>query len=164
MSVFTLERCTILKFDPLPVSLIVGRVKKRLQNLSLSAVENIKPPPSRKVMCYPSQLACPSPRLPATMVTSCVEGDTTTVRFMRDAHKINTPHMFKLVSAAETPTTCLFKRNFGCFVMVERMSTLLLMPGVRVLQEQLYKWNTRDDLRFEHFMPRVYCLLRRYQV
>lgn len=29
--------------------------------------------------------------------------------------------------------------------------------------EQLYRWNTRDDLKFEHFLPRVWTLLRRYQ-
>ena len=31
-------------------------------------------------------------------------------------------------------------------------------------QEQLYRWNCRDDPRFENFLSRVWCLLRRYQV
>ena len=66
--------------------------------LCFPAVENIKSPQERKVMCYPIQLACPAPRIPPTMVTSNVDGETTTIRYMRDSLKINTTHMFKLVS------------------------------------------------------------------
>ncbi|KAI0233395.1 mRNA (2'-O-methyladenosine-N(6)-)-methyltransferase [Lamellibrachia satsuma] len=29
--------------------------------------------------------------------------------------------------------------------------------------EQLYRWNCRDDPRYENFLPRVWCLLRRYK-
>lgn len=33
-----------------------------------------------------------------------------------------------------------------------------------MFQEQLYKLNCRDDPRFDHFLGRVWCLLRRYHV
>lgn len=68
-------------------------------DVCFSAVEHVRTPPERKVMCYPIQLACPAPRIPPNMVTSNVDGETTTVRYSRDSHKINTAHMFKLVGA-----------------------------------------------------------------
>ena len=64
---------------------------------SILAAENVRSPPERKVMCYPVQLPSTAPRIPPTMVTSNVDGETTTIRYGRDSHKINTAHMFKLV-------------------------------------------------------------------
>ncbi|XP_064466906.1 mRNA (2'-O-methyladenosine-N(6)-)-methyltransferase-like isoform X2 [Ornithodoros turicata] len=56
-------------------------------------------------------------------------------------------------------------------ILTDKDSTLLRYKGehVRVNTlyfqklEQLYRWNCTDDRKFENFLPRVWCMLKRYQ-
>lgn len=56
-------------------------------------------------------------------------------------------------------------------VLTDKDSTLLRYKGevVRINTlyfqklEQLYRWNCTDDRKFENFLPRVWCMLKRYQ-
>lgn len=56
-------------------------------------------------------------------------------------------------------------------VLTDKDGTLLRYKGelVRINTlyfqklEQLYKWNCTDDRKFENFLPRVWCMLKRYQ-
>lgn len=56
-------------------------------------------------------------------------------------------------------------------VLTDKDSTLLRYKGevVRINTlyfqklEQLYRWNCTDDRKFENFLPRVWCMVKRYQ-
>ena len=103
--------CLGMNFPPRPAltvtvqqavaTLLTPPSGRRLMS-SLSAVSAVKPPtnlaPTSKVMCYPVQMAVPSPRLPAVELHT--EGDATFLRFKGEALKINTTHFHKLVRAS----------------------------------------------------------------
>lgn len=46
----------------------------------------------------------------------------------------------------------------------DEVTRSLLNPLLSVIQWLLYRYSCVDDSAFERFLPRVWCLLRRYQV
>jgi len=65
------------------------------------AVEQIaEPPSSRRVVCYPVQLATPAP-LPAAVLDRKEQGEMTLLTFRGDTQRLNTPYFHKMVSACK---------------------------------------------------------------
>lgn len=104
---------------------------------------------TRKVWCYPVQFAAPCPRLPN--IDYMVEKDLVLLRYNKnDTVSINTQYMQKLVS---------FQIIFCNYSLA---SSFHYYPLKTCSQEQLYRYNCFDDRKFELFLPRVWCLLKRY--
>lgn len=112
----------------------------------------LPPPIMRKVWCYPVQFSVVSPRMPP--VEYITERDHMIIKFTHssiqqpDTQYINLTHLQKLVSnqvKARLIRIKTFQRFFFFF-----------------LQEQLYRFNCFDDKKFDYFIGRVWCLLKRY--
>jgi len=66
-------------------------------NVSAAVEQIAEPPPSRRVVCYPVQLATPAP-LPAAVVERKEQGEMTLLTFRGDTQRLNTPYFHKMVS------------------------------------------------------------------
>lgn len=127
------------------------------------------PPQLRLVSCYPVRLGLPSPPLP--QVELHFENDMACLRIRGEMVKVNRGHFSKLVSVF---------RNTGHRLTSETSGSVKLRPHYQnpqsqqeihaspfllcVLKELLYRYSCVDDPRFEKFLSRVWCLLKRYQV
>jgi len=118
------------------------------------------PPQSRLVYCYPVRLATPTPPLPR--VELHFENDMACLRFRGEMVKVNRGHFSKLVSTGRSHGYQPHSSVLTCYLSLCLSShlSLYLFPH----QELLYRYSCIDDPRFERFLSRVWCLLKRYQV
>lgn len=105
------------------------------------------PPIVRKVWCYPVQFALPPIRMPNVEYLN--ERENMTVKYSHpsmqqpDTHVISSLYLQKLVS-------------FTKMLSENRCEHILFN-----FKEQLYRFSC-DDKKFDLFIPRAYCMLKRY--
>lgn len=120
----------------------------------------------RLVYCYPLRLAVPSPSLPSMEMH--VENSLVCVRYKGEVVKVSRSYFSKLVRGVWEQGG---GRTGGAFEARPGRGEALFPPPFGALAERLspsqwllYRYSCIDDTNFEHFLPRVWCLLRRYQV
>ncbi|XP_077582615.1 mRNA (2'-O-methyladenosine-N(6)-)-methyltransferase isoform X3 [Stigmatopora nigra] len=136
------------------------------------------PNPSRLVYCYPLRLARSSPPLPR--VELHFENDVACLRFRGEMVKVNRGHFSKLV--LHFPSIfpfCFYEivpkkeekpqkvQNIHAMFYGRKSASLTwtdLFVSLFSFQELLYRYGCIDDSRFDKFLSRVWCLLKRYQV
>ncbi|XP_029006767.2 mRNA (2'-O-methyladenosine-N(6)-)-methyltransferase isoform X2 [Betta splendens] len=156
---------------------------RRLRQTHLSLLQDpptevcTSPPQSRLVYCYPMRLATPSPPVPR--VELHFENDVACLRFRGEMVKVNRGHFSKLVSS-ELNERC-FRSCWCMYLLCHFLTTFhnkrhpyfwrhwkclnFTCPCMFTSdQELLYRYSCVDDPRFEKFLSRVWCLLKRYQV
>lgn len=101
----------------------------------------------RKVWCYPVQFAIPSLRPP--LVDHYIDRDQAMLRYQNDSLVINTLYLQKLVS--------ILTREIRILLKCLRIYGFLLR-----FQEHLYRYSCFDDKKFELFLSRVWCMIKRY--
>lgn len=156
---------------PLGVRLVEwGQGNPSLLSLSTEEVEAPEVEP-RLVYCYPVRLAVSAPPMPS--VEMHMENNVVCIRYKGEMVKVSRNYFSKLVRAAgrgrQVPTG---GRSEGwIFLEPESLArgqgrgrALCRSPLLSVPQWLLYRYSCVDDSAFERFLPRVWCLLRRYQV
>lgn len=110
-------------------------------------------------------MCVPCPRLQTVELMQ--DKETHTLKCNGEILKINSSHFCKLVNIYISVSTlyehvCMIRTNV---IVIQSFTPYVSihMPYA-MFQEQLYKLNCRDDPRFDHFLGRVWCLLRRYHV
>lgn len=116
----------------------------------------------RLVYCYPVRLAVPSPPLPNVEIH--VENNVVCVRYKGEMVKVSRSYFSKLVGGSRERRV-----RWGGQGQGQTTHPHPLHPGVTfspsaLPQWLLYRYSCIDDSGFERFLPRVWCLLRRYQV
>ena len=129
--------------------------ERHFQLLKDNGIPEPQPPPAppvlRKVWCYPIQFVVPPPRMP--VIEYIQDRDHMVIKYQHstmnqpDAQYINLTHLQKLVS----------------FQLLSVWFDLAHNTPRSVFQEQLYRYNCFDDKKFDVFIGRVWCLLKRYQ-
>lgn len=142
---------------PVWVGSLSGRGPRILGTNFPSSPAEVEPPniQNRLVYCYPLRLAIPSPVLPSMEMH--VENSQVCVRYKGEVVKVSRSYFSKLVCGVWEQGG----RRRG-----EAFSPPLGAVAERLSPSQwlLYRYSCIDDASFEHFLPRVWCLLRRYQV
>lgn len=147
-----------------------GQGDPSLLSLSTEEVEAPEVEP-RLVYCYPVRLAVSAPPMPS--VEMHMENNVVCIRYKGEMVKVSRNYFSKLVRAGgrgrQVPTG---GRSEGwIFLEPESLArgqgrgrALCRSPLLSVPQWLLYRYSCVDDSAFERFLPRVWCLLRRYQV
>lgn len=126
------------------------------------------PQPSRLVYCYPVRLAIPTPTLPR--VELHFENDVACLRFRGEMVKVNRGHFSKLVRTDCSSVAAPYFERCNSLQENKELSHHSVwksnwpVPSHLCPQELLYRYSCIDDPRFEKFLSRVWCLLKRYQV
>lgn len=146
-----------------------GQGDPSLLALSTEEVEAPEVEP-RLVYCYPVRLAVSAPPMPS--VEMHVENNVVCIRYKGEMVKVSRNYFSKLVRAGGSGgrSPQVGDVRAGSFLSRVLSKRLVVREGpvlsslLSVPQWLLYRYSCIDDSAFERFLPRVWCLLRRYQV
>lgn len=135
----------------------------------------------RLVYCYPVRLSIPSP--PQPRVELHFENDIACLRYKGEMVKVNRGHFNKLVCTTRSNRTHEHKSSISDRLLIKNVHSLMFYKIILSMicpmnewishlmflhffptQELLYRYSCIDDPRFEKFLSRVWCLIKRYQV
>lgn len=109
------------------------------------------PPQLKKVWCYPIQFAVPSPRMPHLDYTP--ERDHMVIKYTPGSANSTPAQGQGTSTGGSTPHQQSHQTADQLFINMTHLQKL----------EQLYRFNCFDDKKFDLFIGRVWCLLKRYQ-
>lgn len=137
----------------------------------------------RLVYCYPIRLGINSPTQPR--VELHFENDVACLRFKGEMVKVSRSYFAKLVRTFFIPAEnvavvlsllmplaspdytvkMLLKTVYKRLkIFASELDQILKQELLFLYQELLYRYSCIDDPRFEKFLSRVWCLIKRYQV